>query len=189
MVITLICEARSGSTNLANWFHINKDFTVLYEPITNSGLKWYKGEIPPNKWGFNTKHLLVKEVYNLECDFFELIKISDKIIILHREGKIEQIESWTNASITNNWSGQWVSNDNNPPPTDQLLNNIKNIKEKFNNLYIKDNQYFTITYEELYYGNGIQRLINYLDIENLHNENFPFGQTYRINIKGKQNLI
>ena len=32
MIILLLCEPRSGSTNLANWFFINKKFTVLFIP-------------------------------------------------------------------------------------------------------------------------------------------------------------
>jgi hypothetical protein len=189
MKITLICEARSGSTNLAKWFNTNKDFTVLFEPITNSKLRCYKGDIPPNKWEYKTKHLLTKEVFNLTCNFTELINFSDKVIILHRENKKEQIESWINAEITNNWSYKWAFTGNRIIPNEKLLNNIKEIMEKFNEFYIKNNEFFTVTYEELYYGTGFQRIVNYLDIDEVKNENFPFGQKYRIDVKGKQNLI
>jgi hypothetical protein len=47
MIITIIAEPRSGGTNLANWFLSNKDFTILYEPITSSDKQWYKKGISP----------------------------------------------------------------------------------------------------------------------------------------------
>ena len=33
MVITILAEPRSGSTNLTNWFYHNKNFTTLFEPL------------------------------------------------------------------------------------------------------------------------------------------------------------
>ena len=62
MVITILAEPRSGSTNLANWFYFNKDFTILYEPITSPKWKWYKHGVSPKLWEYKTLHLLVKEI-------------------------------------------------------------------------------------------------------------------------------
>ena len=59
MVITILAEPRSGSTNLANWFRINKNFTTLLEP-TNSAARWYQNEIEPKDYKYDTKHLCVK---------------------------------------------------------------------------------------------------------------------------------
>jgi hypothetical protein len=33
MIITILSEARTGSTNLANWFAIKNNFTVFFEPL------------------------------------------------------------------------------------------------------------------------------------------------------------
>lgn len=33
MVITIIAEPRTGSTNLGKWFLAKKEFTVLFEPL------------------------------------------------------------------------------------------------------------------------------------------------------------
>ena len=98
MVITILAEPRSGSTNLAKWFSINKDFTVLFEPF-NSDMKtskWYKFGESPTLWKYDTKHFLIKEIYNkTNTQLDELISISDKIIILYREDIKTQIINTT----------------------------------------------------------------------------------------------
>jgi hypothetical protein len=177
MIITILAEPRSGSTNLANWFISNKSFTILFEPITSPWWKWYKHGVPPKLWKYETPNLLVKEIYRPGVDLSELIEISDKLIILYRENTIQQTESWLNANKTNNWDKNWIFNEN-------LINNEnsvyfneikKGIKEDYLN---KD--YFNISYEELYYNNGFQKVIDYLNIDSVKNENFPYGSKYRI---------
>jgi hypothetical protein len=83
MVITILAEPRSGSTNLANWFKSNKNFTVLQEPLNKNGMS-YKKDIPVDKWFYDTSHLLIKEIYTPDKNLKELIQFSDKIIILYR---------------------------------------------------------------------------------------------------------
>jgi hypothetical protein len=183
MIITILAEPRSGSTNLANWFYFNKDFMVLYEPITNPTLEWYKNGMSPKLWEYNTPHFLVKETYVPNINFLELIEISDKVIILYRENISEQTESWLNANKTNNWDKAWVFKENLIKDEDiSYFNQIKNgIKENYLN---KD--YFNISYEELYYNDGFQKILDYLNIDELENKNFPYGKKYRINVdKGK----
>jgi hypothetical protein len=58
MIITLLCEPRSGSTSLANWFFNNKDFTVLFEPL-NPLSEWFV-DVSIKEFKYNTKHLLLK---------------------------------------------------------------------------------------------------------------------------------
>ena len=107
MIITILAEPRSGSTNLANWFYFNKNFTTLFIP-SDSKSKWYK-DVSPKEYTYNTEHLLIKEDYYHYKNFDELISISDKVILLYRENIEEQIDSWTNAKLTSNWEKQWVS--------------------------------------------------------------------------------
>ena len=178
MVITILAEQRSGSTNLANWFYFNKKFTTLFEPITSPGLKWFKNGEDPSLWKYNTEHLLIKEIYRPEIDFSDLIKISNKIIILYRENTIEQKESWLNASKTNNWDRNWVYKE-------ELIKNedssyFDKIKSGMKDNYLSSD-YFKISYEELYYNNGFQRILDYLGIQELKNEGFPCGQKLRKN--------
>lgn len=186
MIITILSEQRSGSTNLANWFYNNKNFTILYEPITNTKSIWYKNNVSPKLWKYETPHLLIKEIYHLNIDFSELIKTSDKVIILYRENENEQLESWLNATKTNNWDNQWIFNENLIKEQDvsYFYETKKGIKEDYLN-----KNYFHISYEELYYNNGFQKILDYLDIDYLENKNFPFGKKYRINVDKTKTLI
>lgn len=178
MVITILAEPRSGSTNLANWFYFNKNFTLLFEPITSPKWQWYKHGISPKLWEYKTPHLLVKEIFKPDEDFSELIEISDKVIILHRENTIEQTESWLNANKTNNWDKAWVFKKDLIKDEDAWYFNElkKGIKENY-----LDKNYFNISYEELYYNNGFQKILDYLNMNELENKNFPYGEKYRIN--------
>ena len=177
MVITILAEPRSGSTNLANWFYFNKEFTVLYEPITSPDKMWYKNRVSPKLWEYKTSHLLVKEIFRPDLDFSELIEISDKVIILYRENTIEQTQSWLNDNKTNNWDKAWVFKEDLIKDEDEwYFNEIKKgIKENYLN-----KNYFKISYEELYHNNGFQKILDYLNINELENKNFPYGKKYRI---------
>ena len=185
MIITIIAEPRSGSTNLANWFFFNKDFTILLEPF-NKKSEHYKNEVSPKEWKYNTKHLLVKEIYGPEIDFSEIIGMSDKIIVLHRKNVTEQTESWLSAKKTNNWDRKWVFKE-------EIIKNEESIYFNKIKIGIRDNflnkDYFNISYEELYYNNGFQRVVDYLNIEGIENINFPYGQKYRVNIDKPTSLI
>jgi len=182
VVITILAEPRSGSTNLANWFFYNQNFTTLFEPISNPKTKWYKNGISPIFWKYKTPHLLIKEIYQPNINFSELMEISDKLIILYRENIIEQTESWLNANKTNNWDKAWVfKKDLIKDEDESYFNQIKKgIKENY-----LEKDYFNISYEELYYNNGFQKIVDYLQLECVKNENFPIGIKYRVerNIK------
>ena len=181
MVITILAEPRSGSTNFTNWFYYNKNFTTLFIPSDPSS-KWYNS-LSPSQYKYNTKHLLIKEDYYPYKNFDEVISISDKVICLYRENVNEQIESWINAKTTKNWDSKWVSNDIKDDNEAQFFIELKDsFKEKYLN---KD--YFKISYEELYFQNGIEKVKNYIEIDGF--SEFPIGEKYRININGVRNLI
>ena len=58
MVVLLLCEPRSGSTNLTNWFYNNKDFTTLYNPDIEpnyrslSSVRWYQEGKSPKDYKY-----------------------------------------------------------------------------------------------------------------------------------------
>lgn len=176
MKILLICEPRSGSTNLANWFYFNKNFTTLFEPIDPKS-KWYQKEL--NVFKYNTKHLCIKEVYYPHFDYTELLNTFDKIIVLYREDYQQQLESFLNSITTNNWDNQYVYKEVSNELIEEKSKYFKQLKTEFSNKFVNEN-YFTISYEELYYNNGFQKIVDYLAIEEVKNENFPYGKRYRI---------
>lgn len=185
MVITLLCEPRSGSTSLANWFFNNKDFTVLFEPL-NPLSEWFVNG-PIKEFKYNTKHLLLKEMYYPHNVLEDIIEMSDKVILLHRENEKEQIESFVNAIETKNWDKQYVYRG---AKEETFINNdiyFKQLKQEFKDKYFNKG-YFKISYEDLYYRNKFQDLLDYIDL-NLENINFPYGLKYRINVGETKNII
>ena len=88
MIVTILAEPRSGSTNLTNWFYFNKNFTTLFIP-SDPKSKWHKA-VSPKEYKYTTEHLLIKEDYYHYKNFDELIGISDKVILLYREN-IEEL--------------------------------------------------------------------------------------------------
>ena len=114
-----------------------------------------------------------------------MISISNKIIVLYRENTEEQIESWTNAKLKNNWEKGWVYDD---IKNDKETNFFLELKKSFKETYL-NKDYFKISYEELYYNNGFQKILDYLNIDELENKNFPYGQKYRINANKTKSLI
>jgi len=200
MLITILAEYRSGSTNLAKWFSIKDDFSVLIEPLNPIGLRYIKnskkdinifesnGKIKnPKSWEYSTKHLLVKEIYDKEIPYIdELIEISDTIIVLYRKDTHNQLNSFINGIASTNWVNKWIYNESN---SNLFLNNVSSssienfyfVKNSIKNDFINTNKYFHITYEELYYDNGIDRIIEHIGLSEISNVNFPFGEKYRIN--------
>ena len=187
MVITILAEPRSGSTNLTNWFYSNKNFTTLFEPL-NPTSEWFQKNIEPDQYEYNTKHLCLKEIYYPHKNWDSIIKISDKIIILYRENHTEQLESFLNSVTTGNWDKPYVYKKRETPITKEKTEYFNRLKSEFKEKYLNKN-YFTISYEELYYNNGFQKILDYLDIEYLKNENFPYGRKCRIDVHKLNKLI
>lgn len=184
MIITILAEPRSGSTNLANWFFLNKNFTTLFTPMDQKS-DWYQNGKHPKDYTYNTKHLLIKEDYYHYNDYNEIIEISDKVILLYRENQEEQILSWTNAKKTNNWDNQWV-NEFLYDESETIF--FKELKKSFKEKYLNKNDFFKISYEDLYFNNGIELIKKYLGLNELHGDVFPIGQKYRLEKKIKSLL-
>ena len=184
MIITILAEPRTGSNHLASWFGKIDTFTTFYEPL-NVGMKSYneyKGDTPPSTWKYDTKHLLVKEIYGADVmKLKELISISDKLILLYRENVELQEESLKMAVYTGNWNTKWVYT----AKMIQRLSHLNidwytNLKLNFKSEYLDNDSYFKISYEELYYNNGLQRIVDYIDLPEVQNIGFPHGKKYRI---------
>lgn len=176
MIILLIAEIRSGSTNLAKWLKASlPDFQLLNEPYNPKSSHF----IGDSKIDVTKNYIISEKFFNNEELLNKLISISDFTICLHREDVISQIESYIVADVTNNWYDVY---------TDDIIS--KNIDVEFGDKkksFIKLKEYFqsfifnsklkSFTYEGLYYGEQIYELKNYLNIQS--NIQFPYGQKYR----------
>jgi hypothetical protein len=85
------------------------------------------------------------------------------------------------ALYTGNWAESWAYQ----PKVIQRLSDL-NIdwfterKSNFKSEYLDNNSYFKISYEELYYNNGFQRIVDYIDLPEVQNIDFPYGTKYRM---------
>jgi hypothetical protein len=191
MIITILSEPRSGSSNLLFWFNQSKDFTILLEPSTEDDYKRFSS--PPyttlNKdviihninnistWEYSTQHLVIKEICYPNKNYENFFKSSNKVIILYRENYEEQKESWLMSVNTKKWGGEYFFDES--LLLDKTDNHLIEIKEEIQKYKVKDN--FIISYEELYFRGGINKLIDYIGIEELKTNQFPYGKKFRKN--------
>ena len=186
MIITILAEPRSGSTNLALWFRLQKNFTVFLEPLNPNMAAYdeYKNGVSPKLWEYETPHLLIKEICNTTTtDIPELLEMSDKIILLYRKNKFQQMESWLTATTSGKWYVKWR-------PNTLIINNKENkvkyfndMKESFKTDYLDNDSFFKISYEDLYHNDGFKDLLNYLNMDDLDDLAFPYGEKLRIDSK------
>jgi hypothetical protein len=187
MVVTILAEPRSGSTNLTHWFDCNKNVTTLFEP-SNPNSKWFQKNIEPKDYKYNTKHLCIKEIYYPGINWDSLLSVSDKIIVLYRENGQEQLESFLNSIKTNNWHTHYVYNLEENDVLNENAIFFNKLKTEFKEKYI-NKEFFTISYEELYYKNRIEKIVNYLNIPDIKNIKFPIGTKYREYINKTNTVI
>jgi len=188
MIISLIVEPRSGSTNLANCFYNNKDFTVLFQPSDFKSM-WYTKD-KPKDYRYLTKHLLIKEDFLSNNYFKDLIDISDKIIFLYRENSEEQISSWVNAVITDNWENNWSYDEKIMLDNESEVNFFKHLKENFLILMAENPNSLKISYEELYNNNGFDKIREFLGLDFTKiGIIFPMGKRYRIDVNKPKSFI
>jgi hypothetical protein len=102
-----------------------------------------------------------------------------KTIILYRENKIKQLESWVSALKTKNWVNKWLIGEI-KHLTNEDINYFNEMVNEFKLRYIDNQTFFTISYEELYETNyGIFKLLDFIGLDGLNNNGFPYGEQYR----------
>jgi hypothetical protein len=183
MVITILAEPRSGSTNLALWFRLQKNFTVFLEPLNPNMAAYdeYKNGVSPKLWEYETPHLLIKEICNSSVkDIPELLEMSDKIVMLYRKNKSQQMESWLNANTSGKWYAKWKPNSLIITNKQDKVAYFNDMIESFKTDYLNNDSFFKISYEELYHSDGFNRLLNYLNMDDLEDIAFPYGEKLRI---------
>lgn len=182
MVITILCEPRTGSTNLLNWFELHDNYSIVFEPFntpvsrkTKSSKSIIFNNIKDIKsWQFNTDNIVIKEIAYPGINYEYFLENSDKVIVLFRENYEEQNKSFLMGSATQNFFNHYsydksmIKHETSP----YLELSKTEIKKYF------DSDYFLISYEDLYYRGKINQLINYIGNSDLNNSTFPFGSKY-----------
>lgn len=176
MIILLISEIRSGSTNLAKWLKESlPSFQLLNEPY-NPRSNHYIGN---GKIDVNKNYIISEKYFNNEKLLNELINISDVVFCLYREDFKNQMESYVIAELTQNWYDVYVDNviiQNIDTEFNNKKDSFRKQKDDFQS-FITKNNLPKYTYEELYYGDKINDLKQFLEIDS--NVHFPYGEKYR----------
>lgn len=187
MIITILSEPRSGSTNLHYWLKkSNINLTSVFEPYNKISEDFITDVRFDLNWIDYNKSYIINEKYFPDCgNLLEITNISDKVVCLFREDIKSQTESFVVATVKNNWLGKYSD-------SDLIIKNIKTFKNEV--LYMKqlknefkefinDNQFKSFSYEDLYYRGKINEFKEYLGLN--IDLPFPYGEKYRIetNIK------
>lgn len=188
--ILLLCEPRSGSTNLANWFFAH-GFDTRWE-TSGPNSQWYLKDglhsikLKPNK------HLVLKEIFYPSGFSYETyIKYCDKVIFLFRENTKQQEFSYDHALRFNSWESNYLVDEHYTP--DQ--NNIKylnDLKVKFKEFRSKHSEgTLTVSYEDLYSKGKITEVKEFLGLEDLLTREFPVGHKlgYKVNNSNKKEIL
>jgi len=171
MKILIVAQARSGSNFLVKKIQEKTKLPTLLEPF-NVGLSGLSFEEEATKIA-QSRDILVKIVDN---HFFKitdfknpenLFKNFDKVIGLTRKNDTKTGISRYAAIKTNYWNdgntSSFFKNTKMPKvekkEIEECINFSKNIR-----LQIESFNIFQITYEDLFYKNGLDKVFNYLDI-------------------------
>jgi hypothetical protein len=188
MIYTIIAEGRCGGQSLLGWLNISlkNEYIIANEPFRKGNNIYTKDTSKTDfSWLKENKNYIIKELNddNSSKTFKPLLDLSDKIICIYRENWKEQLYSQLYGQRTKRWHTKYTIEQRDKLISEndviEYYNNFyKEKKEKFQ-YFIKENNLESITYEELYYNNGIEKIKKYFNIES--NIEFPFGQRYLTN--------
>lgn len=188
MKILLLCEPRSGSTQLARWFFSHK-IDTRFETTSEYG-GWYLPKGLSSIKYDTKKDLVLKELYRTDWDnISEYINFCDKVIFLFRENINEQIISYDYGVRNDVWYKSY-SIEEGYKPLNTSIDYIENLKKDFT-LFRK--KYFdtalSVSYEDLYQRNKIHKVISFLNMQDKLTLDFPTGKKLRVDKNIKPTLI
>ena len=192
MIIAIISEPRSGSNNLHRWFRlVLPEYEQVWELVGHTGAG-PKRVYYDKEWFDSTKDYVVHEKgFSLNLNnMTRLIESADITVALHREDAKAQIESFVTAKLQEQWGDEYTAPkhiiDNIDTKYIHIKQYFENEKEVFKK-FREEHNLKTFTYEDLYYGNKIGELKEYIGVET--DTPFPFGNKYRIEPKPVDKLI
>lgn len=182
MVYIIIAQYRTGGQNLINWIKQSDSdrFITIHEPFNKKNNDYTTDTtLQDFKWLQPNQRYFLKELWYPDMNYNKILEISDKIICLYRENINEQAISHIYSTKTNKYHHQYT-----PKDVDVILNKIEyeqiKVDLEYNRKTLIDfatlNKIEIISYEELYYKNGIERFKKYFNLNNDHP--FPFGSKY-----------
>jgi hypothetical protein len=190
MVYTIISEARSGSSHLIDWVRESlPNFVACPEPWLNDQPEFdTKGnDISYIDWIDDFHNIFIKEMFYENQDYTNLMNRSDKVICLYRENWYAQVRSLLFQEKQNEFLFNYEKSDVDKIITEQMIldkYNSSHIHHKTNfQNFISDRNLVSISYEELYYGNGFDKFKNHFNIAS--DLKFPLYERH-LKIDGKE---
>lgn len=188
MKILIIAEGRTGGTTLMEYLSNElTGYTSITEPYTNTENGWTKNnDMLDIEWLNKFDNWIIKEIFQPKYDFTNLIRECDKVFCVYRENWYEQTKSVLYSRQVG-FTRDYNIEDVNKVVTDKMIieSNNREYKKLFKN-FIKKNNFISVTYEDLYYENGIDIINNYLNMEFINT--FPPVKRYLKNIDGTEYL-
>lgn len=188
MIYTIIAEGRCGGQSLLGWLKIvlKNNYIIANEPFRKGNTIYTTNTTKTDfSWLKENTNYVIKELNddNSSETFKKLLELSDKVICIYRENWKEQVYSQLYGQKTKKWHTKYtIEQRDKLVSEDDVINYYnsfyKQKKEGFQK-FIKENNLESISYEELYYNNGIEKLKKHFNIES--NIEFPFGQRYLTN--------
>jgi len=170
MVYTILAEARTGGSHLIESIQKHTGFDLASEPWTGSP-NWFSKtkDVSEIGWIGNYENLIIKEIYDPMQNYENLINISDKVFCLYKENWYSQSKSILYSRRFQNWQWEYKKTDVDNKITDEQIykfyynGNFRFHKWDFQQ-FIKINNIPSISYEELYYRNGVEKIKEVFDL-------------------------
>lgn len=185
MLYSVIAQYRTGGQNLMNWLkqNFNQDFNIIHEPFNmNHNTYTIDTTLQDFGWLKDNENYFIKELWYPNLSYKSFLSLSNKVICLYRENTHEQTISQIYSTKTKKFHHQYTQKD-----VDLILNELE-YKQVKNDLeynkktlleFAEINKLKIISYEELYYKNGIETFKDYFNLNT--NNPFPFGTKYFTN--------
>lgn len=166
MVYTIITEARTGGTHLVDALYKElPNFELAVEPWNGSPNNFTDNKDISNvNWIDNYENIIIKEIYdpNDDVNFLPLIEKSDRVLCLYKDNWYSQIKSMLYSRNFQEWQMEYKKTDvDNKVSDDEIYEfyygSFKWYKKEFQN-FIKNMNLPSISYEKLYFQNGIREV-------------------------------
>jgi hypothetical protein len=158
---------------------LRNEYIVIHEPF-NSNFNNYTNDTTLQDFNWlEDKKYFIKELWYPEHNYSTILKLSTKIICLYRENTHEQTISHMYSSKENRYHHNYTQKDVDRVFVKEDYNKFKEEVE-FNKKtlieFANQNDLPTISYEHLYYENGIEKLKNIFEFQS--DIPFPYGSKY-----------
>ena len=165
MIYTIIAEPRSGGTSLMDWIEKSlPDYVIAQEPYFIGNDYWVDGQDVNNtKWIDKYENLFIREIFRQDRIVDPLLKKSNKVLCLYRENWYDQIKSILYQELNDSQIYMTTYKKEEVDklvPEELILDRFKffnKTKIEFQK-WIKLNNLLSISYEDLYYRNGIKTI-------------------------------